>query len=198
MRDKSFSELAEAARKGDRSALGDLLEGFRAYLHLVSDRKLGADLKPKYGESDLVQQTFVDAQRAFPNFRGSSPEEFRAWLERILLNNLGDVARQFRNAEKRQLDREAPLAAEWGEINTPLDWSTPSKGAIAHEEAEQLRQGLARLPEDYCRVIQMRNLEGRAFEEIARMLGRSTDAVKKLWSRAILRLKDEMKQDGRA
>jgi RNA polymerase sigma-70 factor, ECF subfamily len=81
VRDKSFGELAEAARKGDRSALGHLLEGFRAYLHLLSVRKLGPDLKPKYGESDLVQQTFLDAQRAFADFRGSSPQELRAWLE---------------------------------------------------------------------------------------------------------------------
>jgi RNA polymerase sigma-70 factor (ECF subfamily) len=191
--DKPLIELVRAAREGDRSALGELLESFRSYLRLFSDRQLGPDLKQKCGGSDLVQQTFLDAQQAFPRFVGSTPDELRVWLERILLNNLGDLARQFRGAEKRQLQREVSLAGRWAEIDTPVDWSTPSKRVIAREEEDRLRRALARIPEDYRRVIVMRNLERRRFEEIGVVLGRSTGAVKKLWSRAILRLKDEMK-----
>ncbi len=193
MGDKPFVELARAAREGDRSALGALLESFRSYLQLFSDRQLWSDLKPKCGGSDLVQQTFLDAQQAFPRFVGSTPDELRVWLERILLNNLGDLARQFRGAEKRQLQREISLAGRRAEIDTPVDRSTPSKKVIAREEEERLRRGLARIPDDYRQVIVMRNLERRPFEEIGVALGRSTGAAKKLWSRAIVRLKDEMK-----
>jgi RNA polymerase sigma-70 factor, ECF subfamily len=198
LRQKTFTELTEAARNGDRSALGDLLESFRTYLSLVTDHRLGRDLRPKCSKSDLVQQTFLDAQGAFTNFRGSSPAEFQAWLERILLNNLGDLARQFRGAEKRRINREVAATGIWSELDMPVDLSTPSNKAIAREDEARLRQALSRIPGDYERVIVMRNLERRKFDEIAVVLGRSTAAVKKLWSRAILRLNDEMKDHGRS
>jgi RNA polymerase sigma-70 factor (ECF subfamily) len=188
-----FVALLEAARDGDRSALGNILDGFRSYLQLLADRKLGADLKPKCGGSDLVQRTFIDAQEAFGRFEGSHPDELLAWLERILLNNLSDLARQFRVAEKRQIQREMPL----GEILTQgqqlLDQSSPSKKAARHEEHDKLRQALAGLPQHYRDVIVLRNLERCKFEDIGRKLGRSTEAVKKLWSRAIMQLRNEMK-----
>jgi RNA polymerase sigma-70 factor (ECF subfamily) len=197
LREKHFCALAAAARRGDLSALGILLGGFQPYLHLVADRKLGADLKPKCAPSDLVQQTFLEAQRAFEHFQGSRPEELRAWLERILLNNLGDAARRFRDVAKRRVGCEVSLANCSAKNGTLLDASTPSKAAVAEEEQESLRQALQRLSEDYRRVIMLRNLERRTFEDIANEFGRSTGAVKKLWSRAILQLKAQMTQNGR-
>jgi RNA polymerase sigma-70 factor (ECF subfamily) len=188
-----FDQLLKAARGGDQSALGHLLDSFRAYLTLLADRKLGMDLKPKCSRSDLVQRTFLDAQKVFGQFDGSNPPKLLAWLERILLNNLGDVARQFRQTEKRQIQREVQLAESWGEISALIDRSTPSKKVSAQEETDRLRLALARLPEDYQQIIALRSLERRKFEEIANTMGRSVGAVKKLWSRAIVLLKDEMK-----
>ena len=196
MRDKQFTALVKAAHDGDPSALGQLLDSFRSYLQLLADRKLGPDLKQKCGQSDLVQQTFLDAQQAFPRFVGTRPDELRAWLERILLNNLGDLARQYRGAEKRQLRREVPLAENSAEIDKLIDRSTPSKKVIAREEKEKLGRALERLPDDYRQVIRLRNLDRHKFEQIALVMGRSVGAVKKLWSRAILQLKEEMKEHG--
>jgi RNA polymerase sigma-70 factor (ECF subfamily) len=197
LRNKQFTALAEAARDGDRSALGRLFDGFRSYLTLLADQRLGADLKQKCAGSDLVQRTFLEAQEGFGRFDGSRPDELRVWLERILPNNLGDVARQFRKVEKREIRREVPLAENWLEIDRLIDRSTPSKKVIAREEKDRLRRTLARLPDDYRQVIALRNLERRKFEEIATVMGRSTGAVKKLWSRAILQLKEEMKDHER-
>jgi RNA polymerase sigma-70 factor (ECF subfamily) len=184
--------LLQDAHARDRAALGHLLNSVRSYLMLFADRKLGADLKPKCSRSDLVQRTFLDAQEAFERFDGSNPEALRAWLERILVNNLADVARQFRQAEKRQVGREEPLADNLAEIDKLIDRSTPSKKIAAQEEAERLARALERLSEDYREVIVLRNLERRKFEEIAGRMDRATGAVKKLWSRAILQLKEEM------
>lgn len=190
---RQFDRLLIAARAGDQSALGYLLESFRAYLTVLADHKLGADLKPKCSQSDLVQQTFLDAQQAFGQFTSSGADDLLAWLEQILLNNLGDVARRFREAEKRQIQREVRLVESWAAIGELVDRKTPSKKVAAREETDQLRQAISRLPEDYQRVITLRNLERCKFEAIAEAMGRSVEAVKKLWSRAIVRLKDEMK-----
>jgi RNA polymerase sigma-70 factor (ECF subfamily) len=191
-----FVTLAAAAREGDRLALGKLFDGFRSYLYLLADRRLGLELKRKCACSDLVQQTFLEAQQAFPQFEGSEPEQLRVWLERILLNNLCDATRRFREVEKRQLTREVSLSAtEAG--SALIDQSTPSKVAVAREVDETVRVALTRIPEEYRRVIVQRNLERQSFGAIALELGRSADAVKKLWSRAILRLKEELKEHER-
>ena len=192
-----FNHMLHSARAGDRKALGHLLDSFRSYLNLFADRKLGADLKPKCSRSDLVQRTFLDAQGAFDRFTGANTDELRAWLERILLNNLGDVVRQFRQAEKRQIGREVPLADHAPKIDRLIDESSPSKHIAALEESERLQQALRRLPPDYRKVIVLRSLKRRKFEAIAEAMGRSAGAVKKLWSRAILQLKEEMRHHDR-
>ena len=56
--------LAEA-RAGSQEALGKLLESFRAYLLLIAQCELDAELRAKGGASDLVQQTFLEGQRDF-------------------------------------------------------------------------------------------------------------------------------------
>src|SRR5437764_11715348 len=99
----------EAARTGSREALGRVLDSYRAYLLLIADRELDPKLQAKGGASDLVQETFLEAQRDFNGFQGSSDGELRAWLRQLLLHNLANWARRYRDAAKRQLDREVGL-----------------------------------------------------------------------------------------
>src|SRR6516225_2661748 len=100
--------LAEA-RAGSREALGQVLETFRGYLLLIADRELEPELRAKGGASDLVQETFLEAQRDFSRFHGNSAEELRAWLRRLLLNNVANFTRQYRERAKREVGREIPL-----------------------------------------------------------------------------------------
>lgn len=44
---------------------------------------------------------------------------------------------------------------------------------------------LAALPDDYREVLFLRNLDGRSFPEVARVMGRSVGAVTMLWTRAV-------------
>ena len=56
---------------------------------------------------------------------------------------------------------------------------------------EALGRALDRLPEEYRRVVVLRFEEGRSFEEIGRLTDRSADAARKVWSRAMERLRQE-------
>ena len=47
------------------------------------------------------------------------------------------------------------------------------------------------VPEDYQQVIVMRYQDDLTFEEIGRVMGRSSEAVRKLWTRAMGRLQQE-------
>src|SRR4051794_35143216 len=103
--------LIDAARRGDPDALGRALELFRDYLLLVANQELEPELKAKLGGSDLVQETFLGAQRDLASFRGQSETEWRLWLRGILVHLLANHRRQYRSTGKRRIDCEVPLAA---------------------------------------------------------------------------------------
>ena len=73
-------DLIAQARAGSAEALGQLLVTYQRYLLLVAERELDPDLRAKGSASDLVQETFLEAQRDFARFQGSSRDELRAWL----------------------------------------------------------------------------------------------------------------------
>lgn len=186
----------EAARGGSRDALGRLLQTCRQYLLLVANEELEEDLRAKAGTSDLVQETFLKAQRDFPQFRGASEGELFAWLRRILLNNLANFRRQFRDTDKRQVALELSLddGSESGQLKAALDAgsSTPSQSAMRRELTDKLERALGRLPEHYQQAIRWRQLEQCTFVEIGRRLGASEDSARKLWLRALERLQLEL------
>jgi RNA polymerase sigma-70 factor (ECF subfamily) len=186
------------ARAGSREALGQVLEAYRAYLLLIANRELDPELQAKGGASDLVQQTFLEAQQAFPRFYGDSALELQAWLRQLLLHNVANFARHYRETNKRQLNREEPLQPETpsgaGDRGLAADTPSPSGKAMANEQAQDLERALERLPEDYRQVITWRYRDGCSFEEIAQRLQRSDNAVRKLWFRAIERLQEELGQ----
>jgi RNA polymerase sigma-70 factor (ECF subfamily) len=187
--------LLAAARAGSREALGRVLEGCRRYLLGVAEGELGQDLRSKGGASDIVQETFLEAGRDFAGFQGSSPEEFRAWLRQMLLHRIGAFTRRYRATGKREIGREIELGANgsWGGIEQAPAGSnlSPSGVAIEHERALALRRALDRLPEQYRRVVILRLEEERSFEEIGRLLERSPEAARKVWTRAMERLSQD-------
>jgi RNA polymerase sigma-70 factor (ECF subfamily) len=164
----------------------------------IANEGVAADVRAKAGASDLVQETFLEAQRDFARFQGNTEAELLAWLRCLLQNNVSNFARHYRATGKRQVGREVPLergdsskAPEAGfAANTP----SPSMEAMAHEKAEAVARALERLPADYRRVITLRNQERREFDEIGRLMERSADAARRLWSRAIERLQHELEK----
>jgi RNA polymerase sigma-70 factor (ECF subfamily) len=190
--------LLAAARGGSLEALGQSLEACRRYLLAIADRQLDPDLRAKGGASDLVQETFLEAQRDFKQFQGSSPDEFRAWLRQVLLHNVGAFTRRFRTTTKRAIALEVALSADGSAagVGDGLAESnlSPSAVAIEHEQGFALRRALERLPEESRRIVMLRFEEGRSFEEIGLLTDRSPAAARKAWSRAMERLRQEWEE----
>jgi RNA polymerase sigma-70 factor (ECF subfamily) len=194
-REKDAAPLLSAARAGSTDALGTALEACRAYLLIVAERELRPDMRAKGGASDLVQQTFLEAHRDFGHFHGSSHEELLAWLRQVLLNNLANFTRQHLQTKKRQADLEIRLGSDAGcvaESGIAGSGTTASRVAMAGEDAAALEAAVARLPEDYQRVLTLRYTEGRSFDEIGGLIGRTANAARKLWARAVERLEREL------
>jgi RNA polymerase sigma-70 factor (ECF subfamily) len=177
-----------AARAGSSKALGQALEACRLYLLRIAEEELDPALRAKGGASDLVQETFLDAQRLFERFHGTSEAELLAWLRQLLLHNLGDFSRSYRGTGKRDLAREGQSPG----VDLSDDGETPSAHVCQAEQSEALRQAVERLPESYRRVLTLRYEEDLPFEEIGRRLGLTDNAARKLWLRAVRRLQQEL------
>jgi RNA polymerase sigma-70 factor (ECF subfamily) len=193
---RDAAQWLPAARAGSREALGRLLEAARYYLVTIARQELEAELRAKNSPSDLVQETFVEAQRAFGNFQGETEAELLAWLRQLLLHRVGKLRRSFRDTQKRRLTREVALGGDSSSDGPAAALAanvlSPSGQAMEHEQDQALQAALARLPEDYRRVIILRYQDQLPFEEIGRLLQRSPDAARKLWARAVERLQEEL------
>jgi RNA polymerase sigma-70 factor, ECF subfamily len=193
---KEVTRWLAAARGGSLEALGQVLEACRGYLLRIAGRRLSAALRSKGGASDLVQQTFLDAQCQFERFRGESEKELLAWLRQILLHNLAHFQRRYRATRKRDLEHEVPLTSAASSTDGGADLATqtpsPSEQITAREEAEAVQEALKRLSEEHRQVLALRHQEQLTFEEIGRRLGRSTSGARALWLRAVERLNDEL------
>jgi RNA polymerase sigma-70 factor (ECF subfamily) len=192
--------LLQAVRQGDVTAQGALLARYQAWLRLLARLQIDTRFQGKFSESDVVQQTLLEACRDLPQFRGQTEAELLAWLRQILAHVLAHEVRRYAGTQQRDLDREVSLEDELARSSQRLaqvlggDDSSPSAKAVAHEHEVLLADVLARLPEDHREVIVLRILEGLPHEEVARRMGRSTGAVRMLWVRALARLRADVAQ----
>lgn len=193
--------LVAAVRAGEPGALGTLLDAVRDYLLVVAARRLPADVRPHLAPSDVVQETACEVQRAFATFRGARGGELLAWLRGILVHNVGDAVRRQR-ALDRALDRRgeappAPLPTDESRARrSPAAIVRPTEAsAIRRDDAVLVARVLAGLPDDAQLVVRMRYWEGLSFVEIGRRMGRTDNAVRKTWFRAVARLQDELHRD---
>lgn len=192
------ADLLNEARAGSPEALGRALMACRAYLLLVADRKLAPQLRCKADASDLVQETFLEAQRDFARFDGVATEDWLSWLCQILLHNVANTVRRYRHTEKRALDRELALVPGEGAALV-AEMASPSAQAACHEETAALEVALSHLPEHYRRVLHLRYQEKQTFAQIGTTLSCSAEAARKLWARAVSRLQkmlESLQQSG--
>jgi RNA polymerase sigma-70 factor (ECF subfamily) len=178
------------------AALGQVLETCRGYLLAIANHELDSEVRAKVGPSDVVQESFLEANRDFEKFNGRTQEDLLAWLRRILLHNLANVRRQFHETEKRRVDREVSLSVALGgpvEANLIAGGPTPGSALAAQEQVTRMLQALEQLPEHYREVLRLRHQEGQSFEDIGTRTGRSAEAARKVWARAVELLKERLK-----
>ncbi len=190
-------DLLEKARNGDTRALGQLLQRYGPYLRLMARRRLDQRLQARVDPSDVVQQTFLEAQRDLSRFRGGLEAELIAWLRTILENNVAQVVQKHLVAQKRSAARERSLN-DPGSKGDPLvgrlpaEQSSPSQRVMRGESAIQLAATIESLPEAQQEAIRLRHLEGCSLAEIAQTMKRTEVAVAGLIKRGLRGLRDRL------
>lgn len=155
---------------------------------------MGTRLQGKFDPSDLVQDTMLQAHAHLHQFRGTEESEFKAWLRRILANNLANAVKAFHTA-KRDLALERSLEAELDDTSSRLErclvavQPTPSSEFMHGEQVLKLARALDQLSTDQRRALELRHIQDCSLEEICRQMERSEAAVAGLLRRGLKALR---------
>jgi RNA polymerase sigma-70 factor (ECF subfamily) len=151
------------ARDGDHAAFRVLVERYQGRAFGLALRVLRDEEQAR----DVVQDAFLKAYGALDRFEGRS--SFYTWLHRIVMNLCLDRKRRERSSRR----------VEWTEeVERELEADPEAPGApepaLALERAElrgQLAAAIASLPEDARRTLELREVDGLSYQEIAEALG---------------------------
>jgi RNA polymerase sigma-70 factor (ECF subfamily) len=186
--------LIDRARRDEPGALDRLLDSYRNYLRLLARTGIDASLKGKADPSDLVQDALLRASQNFGQFRGANDAELAGWLRQILARCLANFVRRYRTGARRagreqSLDQLLDRSSQAMERILAANGTSPSASAQRRDLGVVLSDALAELSEDQREVIVLFHLEGLGWEDVARRLGRTPGAVRKLWARALKELR---------
>lgn len=194
MSDLGRARDVQAAVAGDGDALQRLIVHYHGPLHAAVQAALPPDLRPRVDPEDVLQHAYVVAFQTVTTCSFDGPAAFYAWLERVALSRLKDLARAARRA-KRDVGREVPGGAHWSATCASLveqitgHQPTPSYRLAREEAVAALLSCLARLSEDQREVVRLRFLEGLPVAEVAARLSKTEAAVHMLCHRGLKALR---------
>jgi RNA polymerase sigma-70 factor (ECF subfamily) len=188
--DPSDEELIRRVSSGDAAAAADLFDRHAAALRANVRRRLPASMRGKIGESDVLQEAWLAAFMNLGKFEDRGDGSFAAWLRRILDRKLIDEVRRHTDAAIRDARREERLATDAG-VAAP-DQPSPSEEVAAAEQSARVKAVVEGLPSDYAVVVRLIHQDGLTLVEAGERIGRSADAVRKLYGRALACLVDRV------
>lgn len=187
-------ELITLAKDGDESALNKLWAVYGPRVLWLVRLRMGKELRSKLESMDLVQDVLVCALKDLGNFTYKNEGDLVRWLSRIADNRLRDNLDRL-HADKRDIRKEVALGGYESTtggslLGAPglLDTTTPSAIMSRREDLVRLEKAIDALKPEYGEVIVLTKIEGLSHKEIADRLGKSSDAVRKLASRAMTAL----------
>jgi RNA polymerase sigma-70 factor (ECF subfamily) len=155
---------------------------------------MGKELRSKLESMDLVQDTLIHALRGLDHFTYTNEGDFVRWLSKIAENELRANVRRL-HADKRDVRKEVVLdngrsnaARGFGGIPGPIEATTPSVIQSRKEELARLERAMNELKPEYREALVLAKIEGLSYREIETRLGKSSEAIRKLVSRAMAEL----------
>ena len=154
-------QLVERAQRGDKLAFGLLVEKYQRKLA----RLLSRFIRDPAEVEDVTQEAFIKAYRALPAFRGDSA--FYTWLYRIGINTAKNYLMAMGRRAPTSTEVEAEEAEGFEEGEQLRDINTPESVLLSNEIAQTVNATIEKLPEELRKAIQLREIEGKSYEEIA-------------------------------
>jgi RNA polymerase sigma-70 factor, ECF subfamily len=157
-------QLVERAQRGDKRAFELLVEKYQRKLA----RLLSRFIRDPAEVEDVTQEAFIKAYRALPAFRGDSA--FYTWLYRIGINTAKNYLMAMGRRAPTSTEVEADEAEGFEEGEQLRDINTPESVLLSNEIAATVNATIEQLPEELRTAIQLREIEGMSYEDIARVM----------------------------
>lgn len=172
--------LVSACAVGHREAFDELVARHRRPVYQLCYRFVGNH----EDASDLAQDVFLRAYRAFGQFKGDA--SVGTWLHRIAVNVcLNKVSGRQHRTEPID-ERHVPPSGEPDAMSRLMN----------SERAGQVRAAIARLPPRQRATLILRVYQELPHQDIARILGSSVGAVKANFFHALHNLRRLLQDDG--
>ena len=157
-------QLVARAQRGDKRAFELLVEKYQRKL----GRLLARFIRDPAEVEDVTQEAFIKAYRALPAFRGDSA--FYTWLYRIGINTAKNYLMALRRRAPTSTEVEAEDAEGFEDGEQLRDINTPESMLLSKEIAHTVNATIDELPEELRTAIQLREIEGMSYEDIARIM----------------------------
>ena len=185
----SDHSLLDATREGDEAAFAELVRRYRNqitnYIYRITN---------DYDVSiDLAQETFIRVFRAADRYQSS--HAFSTYIYRIATNL---AISELRRRKRRQMVsltgffQRRDQEGESCELDLPDTCPLQDTTLVEDERRRAVGRAIATLPDKYRAPLVLRDIEGRSYEEIARILDMSEGTVKSRINRARSFLRDKL------
>ncbi len=165
------SRLIQAALGGDDAAYKRLMKKYHDAIYNFIYRMI----HDKHQVEDLTQEAFIKAFASLASF--NEEFAFSTWLYKIATNNSIDYIRK-RKLQTYSIDK--PIEAKDSDyaFELPDDSYEADKDMISDQRARMLNEAIGKLPEKYRKVIRLRHVDEKSYEEIAEQLKLPIGTVK--------------------
>jgi RNA polymerase sigma-70 factor (ECF subfamily) len=157
-------QLVERAQGGDKQAFGLLVSKYQRKL----GRLLSRFIRDPGEVEDVAQEAFIKAYRALPSFRGDSA--FYTWLYRIGINTAKNYLVAMGRRAPTTTEFDADEAESFEDGNQLRDINTPESVLASKEIAATVQKAMEDLPDELRTAIELREIEGLSYEEIASIM----------------------------
>ena len=181
MTDLSERDLQSKASAGDKEAFGALYEIHVNRIYTYIYYRTGN----QHDAEDLTARVFIRAMNHINHYQDQGLP-FSAWLYRIAHNLVANWHRDNQRRQEISLEAEPGIQAD---RNIPED-------KLLHTEAETSLLAVIRsLPIDRQQLLILKHVDSLSNAEIGSIMGRTEGAIKSLYHRTLLELRDQLSSE---
>ena len=192
------THLIDRLRAGDRQALGELFQGYRARLRRMVELRMDARLRSRLDASDVLQDAYIDLAGDLDTYRADPKLPPLLWMRLHVGRRLTMLHRRHLGTGMRDagleisLYREALPQASSAALASMLlgRHTTPTQAAQRAERLLRIQEALNTLDPIDREVLALKHFEELSRAETAEVLGICPEAAAKRYFRALKRLKE--------
>jgi RNA polymerase sigma-70 factor (ECF subfamily) len=190
--------LLGRATAADAEALAELFDRYRERLRQMVCLRLDRRLHGRLDPSDVLQETYLDLAKRFPEYAAQPALPFFLWLRWLTGQKLIDLHRHHLGTKMRDAGQEVSLyrgalpQASSESLAAQLlgKLTSPSQAAMRVETQIRVQEAINSMDPMDREVLVLRHFEMLSNEETGKVLGISKKAASNRYVRALERLKE--------